>query len=187
LEIYLIRHTKTSAALGLCYGQSDIELAKSFPVEAQQIRSKLPEVHEICKIYSSPLSRCLQLANTFSDSVITDSRLLEINFGSWEMRYFNEIESDKLKHWSENFVDTAPPDGESFADIIQRVGCFWEDLTATKAEQVFVITHAGVIRALLSHILNLPAANAFQFQIDTGSVHKLVHINNYTCINGINL
>ena len=54
------------------------------------------------------------------------------------------------------------------------------------SEQVVVVTHAGVIRALLAHILKLPLANAFQFRIDSGSIHKLQHIDHYTFINYLN-
>jgi len=57
----------------------------------------------------------------------------------------------------------------------------------SKSEQILIITHAGVIRALLAYILKLPPANAFQFRVDVGSVHKLQHLDNYTYINYINL
>ena len=35
-------------------------------------------------------------------------------------------------------------------------------------------------------ILKLPPANAFQFRVDVGSVHKFQHLDNYTYINTIN-
>jgi alpha-ribazole phosphatase len=54
------------------------------------------------------------------------------------------------------------------------------------AEQVLLITHAGVIRALLTHILQLPPGNAFKFRVDVGLVHKLQHINDYTYIQYVN-
>jgi alpha-ribazole phosphatase len=49
-----------------------------------------------------------------------------------------------------------------------------------------LITHAGVIRALLTHILQLPPGNAFKFRVDVGLVHKLQHINDYTYIQYVN-
>ena len=84
MDIYLIRHTKTDTKKGLCYGQSDVPLADSFYDEALQLQQKLPELNGDCKVFSSPLSRCLRLANRFSDTVTTDERLLEMNFGNWE-------------------------------------------------------------------------------------------------------
>jgi alpha-ribazole phosphatase len=130
------------------------------------------------------------MAKILSENVTTDARLLELDFGDWEGRYFNDIDADVLQQWTDNFVHEAPPNGESFIDLCQRVGAFWDDLVNgiyPATEQILIITHAGVIRALLAYILKLPPANAFQFRVDLGSVHKLQHIDTYTHINYVNL
>lgn len=186
MDIYLIRHTKTDTEKGLCYGQTDVALSKNFSEDALQLQKKLPELKSDCLFFSSPLTRCLQLAEKFSDNVKSDARLLELDFGDWENKYFDDIDTMTLKHWSDNFVELRPPNGESFADLHRRAGSFWQELLTLESEQVAVFTHAGVIRALLAHILNLPLANAFQFRIDLGSVHKLQYIDNYTFINYLN-
>ncbi|MEQ1543974.1 alpha-ribazole phosphatase [Methyloglobulus sp.] len=187
MDIYLIRHTKTQTVNGLCYGQTDVELADSFIAEVQLIHEKLPKLSEDCLIISSPLARCVKLAQTFSKPIETDDRLQEVNFGDWENQRFDDIEPSLLKKWTENFVTMPPPNGENFSDLCRRTGSFWDELLAQKqAEQVFLITHAGVIRALFAHVLQLPSANAFKLRVDVGSVHKLQHINDYTYIHYIN-
>ena len=187
MDIYLIRHTRTASDSGVCYGQSDIALADSFSDEMANLHDKLPEFDEDCKVFSSPLTRCLQLAETFSDTVTTDARLQELNFGDWEGKCFDDIDTDVLQHWTDNYVTAAPPNGENFEDLYQRAGSFWQDLLATEAEQVLVITHAGVIRALLARALNLPLVNSFQLRIDSGSAHKLRQTDDYLYIEYINL
>ncbi len=187
MDIYLIRHTKTDTVKGLCYGQSDVALEDSFSDEVLQLQHKLPELNDGCKVFSSPLTRCLQLAERFSETVTTDDRLLELNFGDWENSRFDTIDAGLLCHWTENFVHLPPPNGESFTDLCQRASSFWQELLADETEQVLIITHAGVIRALLAHILQLPPANAFQFRVDVGSVHKLEHHADYTYIKYLNL
>jgi alpha-ribazole phosphatase len=188
VDIYLIRHTKTEAVAGLCYGQSDVALADTFTVEAQRIQEKLPELSPDCLIFSSPLTRCVQLAEIFQRPMRTDARLQEVNFGDWENRRFDDIDVDLLKHWTDSFVTDPPPNGESFTDLCQRAANFWDELLANQpAGQVLLITHAGVIRALFAHILQLPPANAFKFRVDVGSVHKLQHINDYTYLHYTNL
>lgn len=190
MDIYLVRHTKTDTLKGLCYGQSDVGLAKTFLEEAQQLQQKLPEFTENSRVFSSPLTRCVKLAEQFSKCVTTDARLLELDFGDWESRRFDDIDADVLQQWTDNFVHTAPLNGESFTDLYQRVGAFWQELVQgmpEATEQIIIITHAGVIRALLAYILKLPPANAFRFQVDLGSVHKLQHLDNFTYINYINL
>ncbi len=190
MDIYLIRHTRTDTHKGLCYGQSDVALAKSFPEEAHELQQKLPGLKANSLLFSSPLTRCVKLAEKLSDNVITDARLMELDFGDWESKRFNEIDPTVLQQWTDNFVDGAPPNGESFIDLCQRAGSFWQDMVCRKkpaSEQILIITHAGVIRALLAHILKLPPANAFQFQVDLGSVHKIQHLDDFTYINYINL
>jgi alpha-ribazole phosphatase len=186
MDIYLIRHTKTATEQGLCYGKSNVALADSFPEEAYQLQQKLPEFKQKSLVFSSPLTRCVQLAERFSSTVTTDARLLELDFGDWEGLRFDAIETSVLQQWTDNFVHGAPPNGETFTDLCRRAGFFWQDLLSRKVEQVLIITHAGVIRALFTHILKLPPANAFQLRIDPGSVHKLQYLDNYTYINYIN-
>ncbi|MEY3287997.1 MAG: alpha-ribazole phosphatase [Pseudomonadota bacterium] len=190
MDIYLIRHTKTDTLKGLCYGQSDVGLAKSFFEEAYQLQQKLPEFKSGSLLFSSPLTRCVKLAERLSKNVKTDARLLELNFGDWENKYFDDIDTTILQQWTDDFVHIAPPNGENFIDLCRRVGAFWQDIVdamPSTTEQIIIITHAGVIRALFAYILKLPPANAFQFRVDLGSVHKLQHLDNYTYINYINL
>lgn len=181
MDIYLIRHTKTNTTNGLCYGQSDVPLAATFTEEVRALHGKLPELSKNSLVISSPLQRCLALAQTFQLPVQVDHRLLEINFGEWENLLFDEIDEALLKNWTENFVSIPPPQGETFGDLYRRAGEFWDELLATtQAEQVFLITHAGVIRALFAHVLQLPLTNAFKFCVDNGSVHLFQHLNQYT-------
>jgi alpha-ribazole phosphatase len=190
MDIYLIRHTKTDTLKGLCYGQSDVALAKSFFEEAHLLQQKLPEIKSNSLVFSSPLIRCVKLAERFCANVITDARLLELDFGDWEGRRFDDIDVAVLQRWTENFVHVSPPSGESFIDLCRRAGAFWQDVVYgmnSASDPIFIITHAGVIRALLAYILKLPPANAFQFRIDVGSVHKLQYLDNYIYINYLNL
>lgn len=186
MDIYLIRHTRTATETGLCYGQTDVALSPRFSEELAALRQKLPVEAGRCAVYSSPLTRCMQLAETLSPSVIVDDRLLELNFGQWEGRRFDEIEPDLLSRWAGNFVEIAPPEGESFTDLCERVGGFWQELLSQPHDQVLVVTHAGAIRALLARVLDLPPANAFQLRIDPGSVHKLRRQHDYTYIDYLN-
>ncbi|MGJ0486246.1 MAG: alpha-ribazole phosphatase [Methylomicrobium sp.] len=186
MDIYLIRHTRTATETGLCYGWTDVSLAPGFNEDLTALRQKLPALTEGCAVFSSPLRRCMQLAETLSKQVTADDRLLELNFGQWEGRRFDEIDADLLRRWTGNFVEIAPPDGESFADLVERIGDFWQDLLEQSHEQVLVVTHAGAIRALLARVLDLPLANAFQLRIDPGSVHKLRRQNDYTYIDYLN-
>jgi alpha-ribazole phosphatase len=187
MDIYLIRHTQTANSAGLCYGQTDVAVASTFEAEVDTLHGKLPEFDDDCRVLSSPLSRCIQLAETFSDTITTDARLQELNFGDWENKLFDDIEPTALQQWTDNFATAAPPNGETFGELYERVGEFWQALLANPSEQVIIVTHAGVIRAVLARVLNLPLENAFQFRIDAGSVHKLCCVDDYIYLEYVNL
>ena len=89
MNIYLIRHTSVDVPKGLCYGQSDVPLRPTFEIEAAVTKAKIESIH-FDMAYTSPLSRCTRLAQYcgFGDA-IRDPRILELNFGDWEMQYFN--------------------------------------------------------------------------------------------------
>jgi alpha-ribazole phosphatase len=186
MDIYLIRHTRTATETGLCYGRTDVALSPDFKDDLTVLQQKLPALTEGCAVFSSPLTRCMQLAETLSSNVTPDDRLLELNFGRWEGLRFDEIDPDLLSRWTGNFVEIAPPEGESFTDLCERVDSFWQELLSQPHEQVLIVTHAGAIRALLARVLNLPPANAFQLRVDPGSVHKLRRQHDYTYIEYLN-
>lgn len=171
MDVYLIRHTSLAILSGICYGQSDVEPADSFSDEVQTLRSNLPKDIEHFTTYSSPSNRCLRLARELvAGDIITDDRLLELNFGDWELQQWDDIPSARLERWMENFVAEPCPNGESYEDLFERVMDFWKELQNTQDHNVVLITHGGVIRCLLSHVLNIPLESSFRLEIGLGSV-----------------
>lgn len=178
MEIYLIRHTTPDVLPGTCYGQSDVDVAASFMDEFSALCPKLQHLKEPV-IYSSPLQRCVKLAESVAaifhpqQSVQHDTRLMELNFGAWEMQAWNDIPRGLVDVWAEDHVRHVPPEGESYLQLAERAQSFLADLQ--HAEQpVLVFTHAGVIRALTGHALGLPLVHTFKLQVDYASVSKIV-------------
>jgi alpha-ribazole phosphatase len=60
MEIYLVRHTETVCEKGICYGQSDVKIMEPYDTIFQSVLNQLPQD---AKLYSSPLLRCVLLAN----------------------------------------------------------------------------------------------------------------------------
>jgi alpha-ribazole phosphatase len=175
MQIYLVRHTKPQVDAGVCYGQTDLALADSFEQELVTVKSKLSHL-ESAKVFSSPLSRCQQLARQFSSfgEISYDDRLMELNFGDWEMKSWDEIPNGLIDEWVENHVMIAPPNGESFNELSLRCQSFWKEISAsTEHESVVIFTHAGAIRALLCHVLDLPLQNGFRLHVDYGGVSQV--------------
>ncbi|MGD0958915.1 MAG: alpha-ribazole phosphatase [Methylomonas sp.] len=179
MEIYLVRHTAPAIPPGICYGQTDIDLADDFTSARLVLQNKLKAI-ATAHIYSSPLKRCLQLAEYTAAAlnhgpVKQDARLKELNFGAWEMLAWRHIPETELNEWTGNMIAYAPPHGESIQDLSVRAQQFLNEIISTCANQprIIVFTHAGIIRSLLAEILYGELRQAFNLHIDYGSVSKL--------------
>jgi len=175
MEVYLIRHTTPHSdfSKGNCYGQSDIPLAETFYTEIDKLLTHLPESFDV--VYSSPRNRCYKLAQFINAKqlIITDKRLLEMNFGDWEMQKWDEINQESLNEWMKDFVNVQVPNGENFIDLNNRVNHFIDELTKKNYERVAIVTHAGVIRSCIIRVLEIPLRNAFKIPVDYSSITKI--------------
>lgn len=170
MQVHLIRHTTPDIATGICYGQTDIALANSFETEKNLIIKQLDSKYDA--VISSPLSRCTLLAQQIPTQYYqTDTGLLEMNFGAWELQNWNDI--PQLHIWTNDFVNTKVEGGESFIQMYQRVVAFIEYLLAHSYEKVAIVTHAGVIRIFWAWILEIPLQNVFRLNVGYGSVYRL--------------
>jgi alpha-ribazole phosphatase len=174
MQLYLIRHTQPAIESGICYGQSDLCLAESFKKELEDVQKKIQALKPAAA-FSSPLQRCQKLAIELGlQNLKLDARLMELNFGAWEMQAWTSIPKQEWDNWCQNFSSLAPPDGEAFCDLFERVSAFTTELEQShNGDDVLVITHSGVIRALLAKALNLPLTEVFRFQVDYGSVSRV--------------
>jgi alpha-ribazole phosphatase len=174
LKLTFIRHTSLQIESGICYGQSDIDVAASFASEVESTQSKLAN-SAFDVVYCSPLQRCVKLAEALDfGEPIEDSRLMELNFGDWELRAWDDIPRDIFDTWAHDYANKAPPSGETFSQLQQRGIHFLDEiLSRHKNENIAIITHGGMIRALLAHVLNMELKGLFRFTIDYGSVTQL--------------
>ncbi|PJJ06988.1 alpha-ribazole phosphatase [Flavobacterium sp. 1] len=176
MEVYLVRHTETVCEKGICYGQSDVGICEPYDIVFESILNQLPQD---AVLYSSPLQRCAILAkniqkNTKIDSIIEDSRLMEMNFGDWELKSWDDIPQEVLNPWMADFVNVRVPNGESFVDLNERVVDFLENEIPKEIEKpLIIVAHAGVIRSVLCKINNLPLQEAFKAPLDYGTVIKV--------------
>ncbi len=168
MEIYLIRHTTPAISPGLIYGRTDVPLTDSFTAELAEIRPHLPAMFDA--VYSSPSRRCVQLAEQLGPVIRTDERLYELDFGDWEGQTWDTIDRQASELWMQDFVNTAPPGGETLLQMQARVLAFWNELIRHAYERVAVVTHGGVIRILLAIERKLPLASLFEIKIAYGEV-----------------
>ena len=177
MEIYLVRHTETVCPKGVIYGQADVGIIEPYDLVFEGILKQLPQE---AVLYSSPLQRCKILAkhiqeNTNIDVIIEDSRLMEMNFGDWELQKWNDIPKEILDPWMNDFVTVAVPNGESFQDLHHRMNDFWnKEIQKTHSKPVIIVAHSGIIRSVLCTLNDIPLQDAFKQGIDYGVVIKII-------------
>lgn len=139
-----LRHTTPAVAKGVCYGATDLPLARGHLTEFAKTVSNLPQA---TRIISSPLQRCRFLADHVGAclglGVEVNDDLREMDFGRWEMTPWDDVPRAELDAWAADFMRASPHGGESVSRLQARVAAAIEDIEPT----TLVVTHSGVIRA----------------------------------------
>lgn len=161
MRTFLIRHPKPDIDAGICYGRSDLDLAEDPVLRAAALRPLLPGD---APVWSSPLRRCLALAQALHAEPVVDERLLEMNFGHWEMRRWEDIPRAEIDAWAADPVGYAPPGGESPAAMRARVAALLQELPGVAV----LVAHGGVLRACVAELLGVD--NWHQLHFDYGSL-----------------
>lgn len=161
MKLILVRHTSVAVEKGVCYGRTDVPLTPSFPDEAREVKRKL-SAYDISAAYCSPLSRCRALAAYcgYGDAV-TEPRLLEMDFGEWEMKRFDEITDSRLMEWYEDYIDVRPTGGESSAMQRDRFIDFVVSIDDGSDRTVVLFTHGGILIHAIACSRGIPYCEMF--------------------------
>lgn len=179
MELILVRHPRPLAADGICYGRSDLAVAPDelARVHAALLKAQLPAN---VPVFSSPLQRCAGLAALLSPQVRFDANLMEMDFGAWERRSWNDIPRAEVDAWAADLLHYRPGGGETVLEVAQRVRAAMDVMLAGALPQAIVICHAGTIRLFAKFAQGLPvheaalAAAAAPHRIGYGEVLRVV-------------
>ena len=179
-RLYLVRHGETVANREYRYiGTRDDPLSPLGETHALQLAEALSGL-PIAAVYSSPLQRtyytAIQIAARHSHEVQSVDALRECDFGTWEGLSRAEVlerspeDSQRLREWEHN-TSVAPPDGESFEALQQRVIAAIERLAHAHPDQaIALVSHVGPIKVLLSAALGAPLSSAFRIFLDPATI-----------------
>lgn len=148
-----------------------------------QMRTAVGDVCPWTQIISSPLLRCHAFADELSRRhdlpLLVDDRLKEIGFGDWEGFTRAQIQARDLAQYQAFYADPVnnrPPGAEPLDVFFARVSQVMEMIaTVFAGQQCLVVAHAGVIRAAMAHVLNIPAAAAYRMQVKNAGLTRFVN------------
>lgn len=169
MKVTLIRHTSVAVEAGTVYGFTDVDTAPTFPEEAEKVARSIEDA-TFDIVYCSPLSRCRKLAAVCGfPQAISDNRLKEMNFGSWEMQRWESLQDPIVEKWYNDWINIPAGGGESFRNQYERVTAFMDELKQQAYQHACLFVHSGVIRCALIYAGQLRTENAFTIDIPYGS------------------
>jgi alpha-ribazole phosphatase len=158
MKIVLIRHPTPVIAAGVCYGRLDVAAEPEAAIEVHR-RALDACAAGVSRIWTSPARRCQELARSLAQSLavtaIADPRLQELDFGSWEGKFWDGVARAELDAWAASPLTFAPPGGESGTELIARVHDFHDDLRRHQ-QACIVVSHGGPLKILAAMLEGRP-------------------------------
>ena len=150
MALWIARHATPLVASGVCYGALDVAADTQHTLQAARALAQAIPLH--CKVWVSPLQRCMQLADALSDirpklKPQIDTRLREMDFGSWEGVAWDAIPLAAMQAWTDDFGAHRFGGVESANEVLTRVADVWDAARQHSDKDQVWITHAGVARA----------------------------------------
>ena len=178
--LYLLRHGEITGSDQKRYiGQRDIPLNDKGRDQAAWWQRELAHV-DFETVWSSDLIRALDTAIIVSDRPVSAIRVMpqlrEICLGDWEGAAMATIRRKFPEAWAERGRQMdrfQVPHGESFQDLHDRVIPLFQNIATGASGNVLVVSHAGVNRIMLSHVLQRPIRELFSIPQGYGALNLI--------------
>ncbi len=145
-------------------------------------------------IYCSDLSRALETARTVAKNKAAEiqitAQLREINLGDWDgvgMQAIREKFPDAWQKRGQQMDCFRPPRGESFLDLQNRVLPVVESIDFSLVQNVLMVSHAGVNRVVLGHILQRPLKDLFQIPQGDAALNLIHTLDGNMVVKAMNM
>ena len=173
MKWYILRHAEKEK--GDYYNpllrHQDEPISLQGQTEARQLWAYFSN-RSVARIYVSQYLRTGQtieyVANKIGLSPITDERLNELDIGALEGLTDKQVQQKYPEIWNafrEKDHDFQFPGGESGDAARRRIESFIKEKQECK-EDILVVSHEGLIRLFLCHILRLPVYRRWDFRVD---------------------
>jgi len=189
-RLLLLRHASHAASHQHRFlGSTDIGLALHGLIEAASIAPLIREYRPE-RFFCSPLRRCIETIELISPlHVEINPDLREMDFGRWEGMTFDQIQQsdpDAVRQWAAYDPGFSFPGGERISDFLTRVRQAAKSFVSCSEKTVLAVTHAGMIRALICHFLDLDPRQYVLFDIHFASLTILDLFDGRGVLTGLN-
>jgi alpha-ribazole phosphatase/probable phosphoglycerate mutase len=178
MRLVLVRHAAVEeSAHGRCYGTLDVGLSPTGRAQSVSL-ARMIGAEPVARVVSSPRVRAVDTAVAIAEphglNVDVDDALREIDFGELEGRTYDEIAAelpDLYAAWMTAPTTVRFPGGECYADLEARaIGAVSALRRAYDERTVVVVTHGGVVRAVVADVLGIPPERIFRIGVEPASL-----------------
>jgi broad specificity phosphatase PhoE len=187
-RVLLLRHGETDwNRVDRIQGWSDISLNARGRRQAHAAAGFLTDRYpDLSRLLSSDLPRAAETAEAVVSAdafahldVEYDPVWRERDFGVYQGqngdRFFEENPEFAMLDGHDDAKQNVPEEGESYLAFRDRVRSAWDDLRTTIDSTVLVVTHSGVIRAIIAAVEGSTIENVFyEYDVENGSVTDIV-------------
>ena len=189
-HLILARHAEIGAQYaGRFVGSTEATLSELGRRQALALAASLAP-YRPSPLVASPMRRAVETVDAFRQTWQSDDNLREIDFGRWERRSFSELAAteppDLIEAWNRFDPAFAFPEGESLHAFTARVADVSDRLASLPHDTVVVVTHGGVIRAMLCHLLGLEMCHYLLFKVERASNTRIDLIDGRGVLAGLN-
>ena len=156
MKIWITRHGQTDLNKAkLMQGRTDAPLNENGIRQAEAARRSIGDI-KFDAVWSSPLIRAVRTAsiigNVPEEEVITDERIIETDFGRYEQKPYHFLGIPMTLYWALPEIFPAPSTVETIRSMTGRSHAFLKELEQMPCENVLVVCHGGIIRALCGYM-----------------------------------
>jgi alpha-ribazole phosphatase len=135
------------------------------------------------QVISSPMSRCrvfaTDLAGRHGLPMVVDPGLIEVGMGAWEGRARSDVAEQEPERYAAFYRDPVterPAGAEPLERLVARVSdAYARHLAAYPGRRLLIVCHAGVMRALVGHLLGADARRWYRIRIDYAGLVRVRH------------
>ncbi|MDB6026064.1 MAG: phosphoglycerate mutase/fructose-2,6-bisphosphatase [Verrucomicrobiales bacterium] len=194
-RLFLLRHAEVEERYHRVFGgRIDMDLSQRGHTQANALAKYLSKI-PFDAIYASPMKRAQQtlapiLAERASTPVLIDD-LRECHFGDWTGMTWQQVH-DKYQvsafHWLDMMEQAKIPNGECSRTFRARVEPHLKSiLEAHAGKTVAIMCHGGVVRMLLSVLLDVPLPKLAMVNIEYASLTEVHYSSLKTEVQLLNL
>lgn len=198
-HIYIIRHGRQNSRL--C--NVDVPLSEHGVMQSELLAERL-KGERFDLFYTSTLLRAVETGDIINRvlgmDILRRKELNEIDWGALEGKTDDEIKTIAYAFMKDRMLrnsDLPFPGGECGEDVYKRALPIFREIEESKAGRILIVSHGGLIRAMISGLLGLSfsaklafatslentSITEFKYNTDIG-LYTLERLNDYSHLNG---